>query len=290
MSVSVPLRLPCLFVLSSSSGETRFASKAKPLFHITSNTLHQHADSSKLPSVYYHVARTLLALFQGSNMRELAVIILVNLLNRPNFRDIAIKVKEELSSQSSLDKTIVDNIAAFVSHHKSTGSNRKEVQDAFDAVATAVSFDSPTKVLPLAKRVGMTHEKITSSMQYSRLMLINNKLFSPHQRQIRSDCIRDKAHVCVVEWCHDEGSKVNTFNSQPKMVWDAETGEKKPHERRVYNEHNLPRNYQLFLESDTYRKWQSMNESKTIGLEMFRQSRCPCVSIPKAHSCVDISM
>jgi hypothetical protein len=202
--------------------------------------------------------------------------ILNSLLERRGMRDIADQVwKAQQVHASKLDSASVDSIAGFVGHHPCKGSREGHVQQALDAVATAITFGPTAAAYQISARVDCSKQKVGNFIEQGKSMLLSKSPYAAKERKIRDDSVRGPAMSCVREFCHSlEGSMIDTTDNGPKNVWNEETKQKEPHHRRIFHEATLKGNHANFERSNIYEQFKHDHPGKTIGVPAFNLSLC----------------
>jgi hypothetical protein len=229
----------------------------------------------------------------SNKITSTATRILEKLLQRSSMSSITEQLVRSFTAASNdANAKVVAGIKSFLEHHTSRGSRIKEQQDAVDAVLVASTFalEPGDSYKALAEKIRARPDALSNAHVWAKKMIAENKKFTPKERQKRSDCYRDEARACVREFCHDEGSNVDTESYRVYKIKDPDTGVVANHPARVWNETTHTKRYESFKTSNAYREFQANNNGRTIGKEVFRLEVCECVRNPSPQSCVDLHM
>lgn len=237
---------------------------------------------------------------------------------KTQLRDILESNMKQQSSETTIDKVIVDNIKSFLSieaHQmkggdgSSKGGSRPDgVQHFLNGLVCAVSSTATSVQSSIGKRLGLSQHAVekgakdraevdgTSSSEA-------HKYCKPFERSKRGDKYDDIAHQVVHDYCHDldvSGVDSNVDASRTCTVV-LPSGCTAKHPYRVWIEKgDMKFQYQQFLKSEHYASFQqrvisekpdyySESRKPTIGYESFCQKACACVGDPTEMSCVDMT-
>jgi hypothetical protein len=194
-------------------------------------------------------------------------------------------------SGSTIDEAIVNGMASFVGHHTlGRGSRKKLTQDAMEAVTPAAAFNMKEMqaASSIANRLGLRQSCFAVAVERVKQMKTDSTMFSPKVRKIRSDSTKDVVMTCIVEWCHEFGSRIDTNSCKVYKVKNYETGAEELHPLRVWNEVTWVSRHKAFHSFETYSEFCDANPGVTIGRGRFRRMACRCIKKPTPQSCVDI--
>lgn len=120
------------------------------------------------------------------------------------------------------------------------------------ALAAAFDASEESHAITIASRIGVRTAAFSTSVLRASQMKNDNSMFTLKTRKRRSDCTEEVAMACIVEWCHEYGSHVDTNARRVYKVTNPVSGAEELHPLHVWNEVTWVSRHRAFLSSETY--------------------------------------